>query len=129
MTMKDESNILNSTTWSQILDLDSFIQHNITVQNEGKTLEFKDLCSKWGDECFQNDILELGEMLPGFEAGTSRIDYPASFSTTTYKVLLTGHFLGGLEFEPNSTTLVKSAKTMLLFYFLASQSSPEERKL
>jgi len=126
ITSKNETNILKSEIWSQIQAVDDLIQ-NQTIHYEGQSFQYKDMCSKWLDSCHQNDILELGDMLQEFEAGKTKIGYPVGLNPNSFKVMPTGHFLGGIELTPDKSDL-ESAKSVLLYYFVKSKTASDVEK-
>jgi len=100
---------------------------NLTIQYEGQSLQYENMCSKWLDSCQQNDILELGDLLEDVETGKTRIGYPVSLNPVSFKMMPTGHFLGGVEFVPGRSDL-QSAKSVLLYYFVKSGSDIDVQK-
>jgi len=123
---KDESNVLKPIVWKELKELDSFIQ-NITISSGGQQYGYKELCSKWGDDCYQNDIVQIDTLVDNFDAGKSKISYPAAFNPTTFEVHFTGFYLNGVELDKDQFNL-KSAKTILLHYFLVSDGPPDMDK-
>lgn len=99
---------------------------NITAEDKGEVLKFQDLCSRWGDECYPNYILGVGNLLKDFEAGNATISYPVAIDPVEFQTLPTGHFLFGLEYAGNSSTFLKSAKVLSLHYYLASDEQDLE---
>lgn len=42
--------------------MDQIIQ-NTTVYQDGEEFKYADVCAKWQDECFNNDILSLDKVM------------------------------------------------------------------
>ena len=59
----DDENLLRTSVWSELRVLDDIIQ-NTTVDFDGETFSYKDICAKWENECYTNDILNLDYILP-----------------------------------------------------------------
>jgi len=59
----DDENLLRTSVWSELRKLDDIIQ-NTTVDFDGETFSYKDICAKWENECYTNDILNLDYILP-----------------------------------------------------------------
>lgn len=59
VTSKDnDKNMLRAEIWQELRLLDGYIQ-NMTVFHDDEYFTYKDICAKWMNECFQNDILNL----------------------------------------------------------------------
>lgn len=49
--------------WKELRILDGIIQ-NTTVDYDGETFSYREICARWEGECFTNDILNLDHILP-----------------------------------------------------------------
>ncbi|KAI4461441.1 patched-related [Holotrichia oblita] len=59
VTSKDgNKNMLRKEVWKELRLLDDLIQ-NATVLYEDEYFTYQDICAKWNNECFKNDILNL----------------------------------------------------------------------
>lgn len=59
VTTKDgDRNMIRREVFQELRILDELIQ-NATAVYEGESYTYKDICAKWQDECFSNDILNL----------------------------------------------------------------------
>lgn len=72
VTSKDGiKNMLRVEVWKELRYLDDLI-HNMTVNYQNEYFTYNDICAKWFDECFQNDILNLEyimeEVRPAFKS-------------------------------------------------------------
>ena len=63
ITSKQGDNLLRTDVWKELRRLDDIIQ-NTTVEYEGETFTYRDICARWEEECFTNDILNLDYILP-----------------------------------------------------------------
>jgi patched domain-containing protein len=64
ITSKDEgNNLLKTSVWKELRQLDDIIQ-NTTVEYDGETFSYHEICAMWEGECFTNDILNLDYILP-----------------------------------------------------------------
>lgn len=50
--------MLRPEVFAELRYLDALIQ-NATVEEDGEYFNYKDVCAKWKDECFRNDILSF----------------------------------------------------------------------
>jgi len=126
VTTKNESNTLIPEVWRELAQLDEII-HNVTIQHHGKEYRYADLCSRWGDQCYENDILGLGSFMEEVANGEAHISYPIAYHPYLFDIYITGHFLNGIEYAPDGYNL-ESVKSILLHYFLVSEGSPEEKE-
>jgi len=113
---KTGESILQEKVWNDFIKLDQLIQ-NVSIEHSGKWYKYSDLCSRWGPDCYENDILELGESMGAFQKGKLKFGYPAAFDPITYRVHSTGHFLTQVKLDESGTNVV-SAKFILLNYFV-----------
>lgn len=61
---KDEDeNLLRMAVWKELRMLDDIIQ-NTTVDYDGETFSYRQICARWENECYSNDILNLDFILP-----------------------------------------------------------------
>lgn len=59
ITSKDnDTNILRKKFWDELIILDQIVK-NVSVVYEGETFRYDQICAKWRDTCFSNDILDL----------------------------------------------------------------------
>lgn len=59
MVSKDgDENMLRREVFQEMRILDQIIQ-NTTVHHDGEDFKYTDICARWDDECFSNDILNL----------------------------------------------------------------------
>lgn len=78
--------MLRQEVFEELRYLDALIQ-NATVEEDGEYFAYKDICAKWQDECFRNDILSFTgnfttEEIYGKVSVSSNRQY-------TYKTLIT----------------------------------------
>lgn len=63
MVTKDgDENMLREEVFQELRQLDNLIQ-NASVHYDGEFYSYNDICARWGDECFANDILNLDQIL------------------------------------------------------------------
>lgn len=58
-----EENLLRTAVWKELRMLDDIIQ-NTTVDFDGDTFSYRQICARWENECYSNDILNLDYILP-----------------------------------------------------------------
>lgn len=64
ITAKDgDDNLLRTKVWKELRLLDDIIQ-NTTVEYDGDTFSYREICARWEGECYTNDILNVDYILP-----------------------------------------------------------------
>lgn len=58
-----DENLLRTAVWKELRMLDDIIQ-NTTVEYDGESFSYKQICAMWENECYTNDILNLDYILP-----------------------------------------------------------------
>ena len=68
--------MLRANIWTELRLLDGYIQ-NLTLRYEDEYFTYRDICAKWQNECFENDILNLDAIINDVSViqTVSRIDY------------------------------------------------------
>lgn len=67
--------------------LDDMIQ-NATVTYEGESYTYKDICAKWENECFSNDILNLDFLMDDVSSFNIPILWNISKSSKFFEYIL-----------------------------------------
>lgn len=63
VTTKDgDPNILRVDVWRELRLLDEIIQ-NTTAYYDEETFTYHDICAKWMEQCYTNDILNLDKII------------------------------------------------------------------
>lgn len=57
-----DSNLIRPEVFKELRILDQIIQ-NTTVYHDGEEFKYEDVCAKFQDECFNNDILSLDKIM------------------------------------------------------------------
>ncbi|KAB0795639.1 hypothetical protein PPYR_12478 [Photinus pyralis] len=107
-------NMLRAEVWKEMRTLDDLIQ-NMTVFYDEEYFTYKDICAKWGNQCFQNDILNLDQIMEKVEAGTLRLTFPIMINPVTWDAHAFPVYFGGTEVSEDSTIL--SVPSVQLAYF------------
>lgn len=56
------NNMLKSAIWQELRELDWIIK-NITAKYEDEEFTYEQICARWLDQCFNNDILNLHHVI------------------------------------------------------------------
>ena len=57
-----DKNMLRRVIWDELRMLDEIIK-NATATYDGQTFTYSQICAHWLDECFNNDILNLDQVI------------------------------------------------------------------
>lgn len=55
-------NMLKSSIWEELMELDRIIR-NAKAKYENDVFTYEQICARWLDECFTNDILNLHRVI------------------------------------------------------------------
>lgn len=125
--------MLRVEVWKELRYLDDLI-HNMTVNYQNEYFTYNDICAKWFDECFQNDILNLEYIMEEVrpivqiiqnydliiflfqvETGERNLTFPLTLNTVTFDVHALPVFFGGTEVSEDG--FVISVPSVQLVYF------------
>ncbi|RXG59843.1 Patched domain-containing protein 3 [Armadillidium vulgare] len=121
ITAKDGGTILRESIWKDIVKLDKVVK-SIVVRDEKRLYYYPDLCAIKEKECFKNDILGLKDVIKDVENGTFQIQYPINLEP-----FVIPHFFGGLQTDEKKEVVV-SAKAIILFYFIRTNTDEEHKR-
>ncbi|KAK7083690.1 Hedgehog receptor activity protein [Halocaridina rubra] len=108
------------------MEVDKLV-HAISVDTEEEgQLRYNDLCAIWDSQCYENDILDLQELIPQVQNGTYNLTYPLMINPNTFDTYVFPLFLGGLELTNSST--IASAKALSITYWLKNNHRREDEK-
>ncbi|XP_018014148.1 patched domain-containing protein 3 isoform X2 [Hyalella azteca] len=124
MVAKDNGSLLREEVWNDISTVDQMV-HNVTIAEEGRKFQYKDLCAIWGEECFENQVLDIGELIPEINNNTFNLTYPFMLNPRTFESYVFPFHFGGIE-TSNSSTIV-SVKAITLYYWIRTQDSRQDR--
>ncbi|CAH1990145.1 unnamed protein product [Acanthoscelides obtectus] len=118
LTTKDgDKNMLRTAVWDEVRLLDEYIQ-NMTVHFDDTYFTYKDICAKWMDECFFNDILNLHYIMDDVEQKKINLTFPLMFNPVTWDAHAFPVFFGGTQVSEDG--LIISVPSVQLVYFANS---------
>lgn len=109
-----DKNMLRANVWKELRELDNLIQ-NMTVVYNDDTFTYKDICARWLDDCFQNDILNLDYIIDDVEAKRINLTFPLMFNPVTWDAHAFPVFFGGTQVSEDG--LIISVPSVQLVYF------------
>ncbi len=91
--------------------------YNVTVQHEGNSLRYAQLCAQWNGYCYDNEILRMAALMPQIERGDLKMTYPIFFDPFTFETYTLPIFFGGTQLSDDGVS-VKAVSAVGLSYFL-----------
>uniref|UniRef100_A0A2P2HXT6 Patched domain-containing protein 3-like n=1 Tax=Hirondellea gigas TaxID=1518452 RepID=A0A2P2HXT6_9CRUS len=120
---KDNGTLLREEVWADIMTIDKMV-HDMTIDDNGIKYQYKDLCAIWGEKCYENQILDIGDLIPEVNNHTFNLTYPFMLNPRTFESYVFPFNFGGIETTEYST--IKSVKALSIFYWLRVQDQRED---
>ncbi|XP_067125807.1 patched domain-containing protein 3-like [Centruroides vittatus] len=114
-TAKGAQSMFLNSTFEELDVLDQAIR-NMTIQWNGRSLKFVDVCCKINGQCIQNDILKMKSRIVNFKNGNYKIRYPIDMHSKSSKLEISAISLGGVATDEDN--VVKDFKAVRLIYFI-----------
>ncbi|KAF4520468.1 hypothetical protein B566_EDAN004719 [Ephemera danica] len=122
---QDGGNMLRTDIWREMRILDGIIQ-NATAYLDSEYFTYRQICARWVDECFRNDVLELDHVLPEVENGTLRLTFPVMFNPVTWDTHIFPVYFGNTVIDEDGTIVTVPA--VQLVYFAAADTKRQDAK-
>ncbi|KAL6263196.1 hypothetical protein P5V15_005996 [Pogonomyrmex californicus] len=116
-------NMLKSAIWQELRQLDWLIR-NVTAKYEDEEFTYEQICARWLDQCFNNDILNLHHIIKEVEARKLNLTFPVMFNPVTWDAHLFPVFFGGSVINDDFT--IESAPSVQLAYFITVDSPRQD---
>lgn len=120
---KDNGSLLREEVWEELMVVDKMV-HEISVTEDGREFSYKDICAIWGEKCWENQVLDVGELIPEINNHTFNLTYPFMLNPRTFESYVFPFHFGGIVTSNIST--IESVKAITIFYFLRSQNQRED---
>ncbi|KAK6618440.1 hypothetical protein RUM43_013633 [Polyplax serrata] len=122
---RDKGDMLRVEIWKELRLLDELIQ-NTTVEYDDETFTYRDVCAKWIDECYQNDILNLDYVMEEIERKELNLTFPIMFNPVTWDAHTFPVYFGGtIVSEDGVITHVPSVQ---LVYFVTADNKKQDAR-
>ncbi|XP_071446511.1 patched domain-containing protein 3-like isoform X1 [Hetaerina americana] len=121
--LPDLGNLLTAAVWDELKILDEIIK-NATAVVDGERFKYSDVCARWVDECFRNDILELSHVMDDVESGKLNLTFPVMFNPVTWDAHAFPVFFGGTVVSDEGTIL--SVPSLQLVYFVTADTKRQD---
>ncbi|XP_031621390.1 patched domain-containing protein 3 isoform X2 [Contarinia nasturtii] len=117
ITTKDgDRNLIRPEIFQELRTLDGLI-HNATATYDDEIYRYEDICARSLGDCFENDILNLDEIINDIVSGNMSLTFPIMFNEKTFDYHILPVFFGGTTVSPEGT--VVSVPALQLVYFVA----------
>ncbi|XP_025835862.1 patched domain-containing protein 3 [Agrilus planipennis] len=120
-----DRNMLRVNVWKELRLLDDIIR-NITVYADDEYFRYEDICARWMDECFKNDILNLDVIMNQVESGELNLTFPLMLNPFTWEIHAFPVFFGGTEVSEDN--FIVSVPSVQLVYFGNADSTKRDRQ-
>lgn len=122
---KDEGTLLRDEVWKDIMEVDR-LTHTVGVEYDDRFVRYEDLCGIWDGKCYENNILDLNDLMPDIEKGEYNLTYPLMLNPNTFEMYVFPLFFGGLEISNAST--IESVKALSISYWLRTNTRKEDER-
>lgn len=112
---KDGRNMLRKDVFQDLGRLNEFVK-NITVEHDGKTWKYEDLCSKRNNICLENKVLSMEPRIENIIRGREKVRYPYRLNKFTSAIEEYLENLGGVTVDDESN--IKFVEAMRFHYVL-----------
>ncbi|XP_030375300.1 patched domain-containing protein 3 [Scaptodrosophila lebanonensis] len=120
-----DENMLRREVFEELRTLDNLIQ-NATVYYDGDTYTYKEICARWQNECFENDILNLDAIMDDIESGQLNLTFPLMFNPVTWDAHAFPVFFGGTKLTEDNYII--SVPAIQLVYFVTADNKRQDAK-
>lgn len=118
--------MLSRAIWSELRVLDEIVK-NVTIiyGDEGQTYTYKDICARWMDDCFENDILSLDTVMEQVENKQLNLTFPAMINPVTWDAHVFPSFFGRIVRRDD---IIEKVPSVQLMYFLVDDLRTDDEK-
>lgn len=110
-----DPNMLRTVIWNELRELDRIIRE-VKVKYEDEIFTYEEICARWLNECFNNDILNLHHVIQDVENRELNLTFPVMFNPVTWDAHLFPVFFGGSVITEDLT--IETVPSVQLAYFI-----------
>nr|CAD7394216.1 unnamed protein product [Timema cristinae] len=127
---KHGKDMLKKEIWAELRLLDQMIQ-NATVHWDGdgsdpETFTYGDVCARWIDQCFFNDILNLDYVIEEVESGELNLTFPIMFNPVTWDAHTFPVYFGGTVVGEDS--IIIEVPSVQFVYFVTADTKRQDSR-
>ncbi|XP_066586753.1 patched domain-containing protein 3 [Prorops nasuta] len=119
-----DKNMLRTVIWDEMRELDKIIR-DVKVTFDGEIFGYEDVCARWLDQCFTNDILNLHHVLGDVEKGELNLTFPVMFNPVTWDAHLFPVYFGGSKISDDFT--IVTVPSVQLAYFITVDNPRQDQ--
>ncbi|CAG2064650.1 unnamed protein product [Timema podura] len=127
---KHGKDMLKKEIWAELRLLDQMIQ-NATVHWDGdgsdpETFTYGDVCARWIDQCFFNDILNLDYVIEEVESRELNLTFPIMFNPVTWDAHTFPVYFGGTVVGEDS--IILEVPSVQFVYFVTADTKRQDSR-
>ncbi|XP_027847428.2 patched domain-containing protein 3 [Aphis gossypii] len=124
---KQGDTMLSVEIWKELRILDDIIKNtSITWGPENTAYKYDDICARWIDQCFPNDILNLDYVMNDVVNGSLKLTFPIMFNPVTWDAHTFPVYFGGTEIDEDG--LITRVPALQLVYFLTADTKAQDER-
>ncbi|XP_076653309.1 patched domain-containing protein [Halictus rubicundus] len=124
ITSKDgTNNLLRTAVFDELMQLDNIVR-SARATYEGEEFTYEQICARWLDECFTNDILNLRHIMEDVEKRELNLTFPVMLNPVTWDIHLLPVYFGGSVI--NEDRVIESVPSLQLAYFLTADNARQD---
>ena len=123
---KHGKDMLKREIWRELRMLDQLIQNETVYWQDEESFTYRDVCARWIDECFQNDVLNLDYIIEEVEQRTLNLTFPIMFNPVTWDAHTFPVYFGGTVVSDDG--LIISVPAVQLVYFVTADTKRQDAR-
>ncbi|XP_075237604.1 patched domain-containing protein [Lycorma delicatula] len=124
---KEGDNLLSVEAWRELRLLDTIVRNATIIFGEDKnTYRYEDICAKWVDHCFENDILNLDLIMDEVVNKTLNLTFPIMFNPITWDAHTFPVYFGGTVVSGDG--IIISVPSLQLVYFVTADTPIQDSR-
>ncbi|XP_076180342.1 patched domain-containing protein isoform X1 [Ptiloglossa arizonensis] len=124
VTSKDgNDNLLRTVVFDELVQLDKVIR-TAKATYEGEVFTYEQICAKWLDKCFTNDILKFTDIIEDVENRELNLTFPVMLHPFSWEFHFLWVYFGRSVI--NEDRIVESVPSVQLAYFLSADSPRQD---
>lgn len=119
--------MLSVEIWKELRVLDDIVRNaTITWGPESTVYKYDDICARWIDQCFPNDILNLDYVMEDVANGTLKLTFPIMFNPVTWDAHTFPVYFGATEIDEDG--LITRVPALQLVYFITADTKAQDQR-
>lgn len=120
--------MLTSAVWKELRLLDDTIKNiAIAFGDPEEIFTYREMCAKWMGECFENDVLNLDQIMDQIEKKQLNVTFPVMLNPVTWDAHAFPAFFG--KTLVNQDEIIESVPSVQLMYFITADTKLQDERL